>query len=61
MELNIKKIEKEMKRLKLTKAGLARELGISRQAVEYYFKSRPISKAEMFGRFFNISPKDFIK
>ena len=61
MELNTKKIEQEMARLGLNKNRLAKKMGITRQAVNYYFKEKPISMAERFGKFFKINPRDFIK
>ena len=60
MELNIEKIEQEMDRLGITKADLAREWNVTRQAIDYYFKQKPIKAAERFGKFFSISPKDLI-
>ena len=61
MELNIDKIKQEMERLGITRADLAKEWNISRQAVAYYFKDKPIKAAVKFGKFFNITPKDLIK
>ncbi len=61
MELNIEKIEQEMERLGITKADLAREWKVTRQAIDYYFQNKPIKAAERFGKLFNITPKDLIK
>lgn len=60
MELNIKKIEQEMERLGISKADLAREWSVTRQAIDYYFQTKPIKAAEKFGKFFKLSPKDLI-
>lgn len=61
MKLNIAKIKQEMNRLGWNKSEVARRLGITRQAVGYYFKAQPINAALKFGKLFNINPKDLIK
>ena len=61
-ELNITKIKSEMKRLGInTKADLARAMGISKQMVQYYFNTKTITAAYIFGRFFKISTKNLIR
>ncbi len=61
LKLNIDKIKQEMDRLGLTQSDVARMLGMSRQAVFYDFKIKPISAAEKYGKLFNLPPKDLIK
>ena len=49
-----------MERLGLSKAEIARKLGVTRQAVNYYFRFRPIGAAVKFAKLFNLNPKDLI-
>lgn len=61
MELNIKKIETEMKRLGWTKTKLGRELGMSKQAIHYWFNSKvTIMKAERLAQILNVSARDLL-
>lgn len=60
LKLNTKYIAIKMKINNITKAGLAKKLGISRQAVDYIFKKRPISAADRMARYFKGNPKDYI-
>lgn len=62
MELNIKKIESEMKRLNLNHQQLANLSGLkSRQMVRYYLKTKNLRGAEPFAKAFGIEPKDLIR
>ncbi len=62
MELNVKKIKKELKRIGWSYEGLAQKSGIgTKQAVFYYFKSKSIRGAELFGKALGIDPKDLLK
>lgn len=62
MELNIKKIKEELKRIGWTYQRLAKEAGIgTKQAVFYYFKTKSIRGAEKFGKALQIDPKDLLK
>jgi len=61
MKLNVKKIKKELKRLGWTYDDVAKRTGFKgRQNIFYYIDSESISGAEIFGKVFNIDPKDLI-
>jgi len=58
--LNTDKIERELKRLGMTKTNLAELMGISKQKLHYILKEKPIKHAHKFGEVFDVSGKDFI-
>ncbi|MCJ7507858.1 MAG: hypothetical protein MUO85_03905 [candidate division Zixibacteria bacterium] len=62
MELNIKKIKKEIKRLGLSYQDIADKCKLnSRQQIYYYLKSKSLKGAEIFAKILDIDPKDLIK
>ena len=62
MKLNTQKIEFEKKRLGIeTNADLARQMGVDRQLVFYWLKTKTVKAAERFAKFFRLEPKDLIK
>ena len=60
LQLNIKKIEKERKRLGLNNTQLAEKMGFSKQRLSYILKKRLIIHADKFGKIFDIHGKDLI-
>ncbi len=64
MKLNVKKIEKEIKRLGLTHTSLARLMGKSRTTVVNLLHKKKgsytLRTVENFARVFNLDPKDLI-
>ena len=66
LQLNIRKIESEMRRLneilpgKVNKSWLARQMGVTPAVITYLFKNRPISYANQMGEIFDCDPKDMI-
>ena len=61
MQLNIKKIERELKRLGWNKSRLGREMGMSKQAIHYYFKSNvTLMKVEKLAKALNLDARDLL-
>jgi transcriptional regulator with XRE-family HTH domain len=60
LRLNVEKIRMEMSRLGLTEAELARQWGVTRQAVWDYLNRRPITLADKFADILKLDPKDLI-
>uniref|UniRef100_A0A6M3LL45 Uncharacterized protein n=1 Tax=viral metagenome TaxID=1070528 RepID=A0A6M3LL45_9ZZZZ len=60
MELNIKKIDSELKRMGKSWYWLSKQLGTSWQLVRYWKITKSLRGAEPIARFFNIEPKDLI-
>ena len=58
--LNIDKIEQERTRLGWSKTRLAKEIGISKQLLNYAYNNRLVKHAPLFGKVFNLDPKDLI-
>ena len=58
--LNTKKINAEINRLGWSKAKLANEMKISRQLLNYYFRTRSVYCAGKFGKALNLDPKDLV-
>lgn len=61
MELDAGKIEKELKRIGIKQAELARKMHISRALLSYRLKSKNISHAKGFAKALGFSGKDLIK
>jgi len=66
LKLNKAKIKSELKRLGWSEAAFAMEMGLSRQAVNYYFnprynKHRPnFGTVEKIAKILKLDPKDLI-
>jgi len=60
LQLNIKKIERERKRLGLNYVQLAGKMGFSKQRLCYIMKKKLIIHADKFGKVFDIHGKDLI-
>ena len=60
LQLNVKKIHKERKRLGLNNTQLAEKMGFSKQRLSYVLKKKLIIHADKFGRIFDIHGKDLI-
>ena len=60
LQLNIKKIEKQRKRLGMNYTQLADKMGFSKQRLSYILKKKLIIHADKFGRVFDVSGKDLI-
>lgn len=60
MELNIPKIQRELHRLGKNKSWLAKQAGVSRPLVYYWFKTRTIRAASRISRALQIDAKDLI-
>lgn len=60
IKLDVKKIEKERSRLELSKADLARKMGISRQLLYFTMKESQLFHIDKFADVFDIEPKDLI-
>ena len=67
MKPNIKKMELEMNRLGWNKARLAKEMGVTRQSVYYYFSEDFSQKTDprlgtitKMGKALGIDPKDLL-
>jgi len=61
LELNIAKIDSELKRIGKRKLWLADQLGVSSAMVTYIFKHKPISYADTIALVFKLDPKDMIR
>ena len=61
MELNIKKIDLELKRQGKTWYWIAKELKTSWQRVRYWKNTKCLRGAEPIAKLFDIQPKDLIK
>jgi len=61
MELNIKKIDAELKRLEKNWWWISRELKTSWQKVRYWKQTKSLHGAEPIAKLFNIEPKDLIQ
>jgi hypothetical protein len=61
MELNIKKIDLELKRIDKTWFWLSKELKMSWQRVRYWRDEKSLRGAEPIAKIFGIDPKDLIK
>ena len=61
MKLNIEKINRELNLLGWNKSRLAKELGMTRQGVYYYFSSKPtIRKVEKLANVLGLDAKDLL-
>jgi hypothetical protein len=62
MKLNTKKIEQELTRLEWTHTKYAKELGISKQLLQYYMKPdlKGVQIAEKLAGPLNLDPKDLL-
>ena len=60
LKLNTEKIERERKRLGLTKTELAKRMGISKQLLHYTIKKQQIFHIEEFAFILEFEPKDLI-
>jgi len=60
MQLNIKKIDSELKRLGKSWFWISKELGMSWQRVKYWKQTKCLRGAEPIAKLFNIEPKDLI-
>jgi len=61
MELNIEKIDQELRRIGKNRSWLAEQFNISRAAISYTMKRKPISQAERIGKLLGIEPRDLIR
>ena len=61
MELNIEKIDTELKRIGKKRLWLADECGVDHQLVYYWLKNKSLRGAEPIAKVFKINPKDLIK
>jgi len=61
MELNVEKIDNEIKRMGVTRAWIAYQLKVSPQLVYYWLKTKSLKGAEPIAKLFKIAPKDLIK
>lgn len=61
MELNVEKINIELKRIGQSWYWLSKELGTSWQRVRYWKNSRSLRGAEPIGKILDIEPRDLIK
>jgi hypothetical protein len=60
LKLNIKLIELEMERRGITHKDLCKKWRLSRTAMYYVWKERPVSYATKFAKILNINPKDLL-
>jgi len=62
MELNVKKIEREMERLALSKKDICRKLGMHYQGWDYIIKTRQtkLKTIQRIADFFGIEGKDLL-
>jgi len=61
MELNIEKIDNELKRIDKSWFWISKELDTSWQRVRYWKETKTIKGAEPIGKALNINPRDLIK
>ncbi len=61
LQLNTKKILLELDRLGQNRSWLARQMGISRQALSKTMTDKPITQAEKIGTALGIEPRDLIR
>jgi hypothetical protein len=61
MELNIEKIDAELKRIGKKRLWLADQCKVDHQLVYYWLKSKSLKGAEPIAKVFNIEPKDLIR
>lgn len=61
LELNVKKIERERRRLGLRKSELARKMGISRQLLHYTLRKKQFFHIDKFAKVFDLDEKDLIR
>ena len=60
MELNTKKIDRELKRLGKNRSWLAKEFKVTRANISYIMNKKPITQAERIGKLLGIDPRDLI-
>jgi hypothetical protein len=60
MKLNVKKIEKELKRLGKPKVWLAKQCGISRALLNYRLQNKTLKGVEGLAAVLDYDPKDLI-
>lgn len=60
LQLNTKLIMVQLESRKMKKSDLSRSMGISRQLVDYIFKSKSIHYADKFAAYFNGNAKDYV-
>ena len=62
MELNIEKIDRELKRLGLSKYILAQKMGINKETIYSIFrrKSTKISTINQIAKILDVDPKDLL-
>ena len=64
MKLNIRKIQLELERLGWSKSKLAREMGVTRQCIHYYFHNKRnigLETVTNIGKTLGIPAKDLIE
>lgn len=61
IELNIDKLEFELKQIKKNKGWLAKKMGVTPAMVSYLYKKKPLSFANKLGKIFGIDPLLFVK
>ncbi len=61
MELNIEKINTELKRIGKSKYWLAKQLELPIQNIMYWINSKSLRGAEPIGKVLQINPRDLIK
>ena len=61
MELNIEKIDAELKRIDKTWYWISTKLGASWQKVRYWKDTKCLKGAEPIANIFNLDPKDLIR
>jgi len=60
-KLNVNKVEREIERLGICKAELARRIGISRQLLYYTLKKQQVFHIYKMAELFDMDPKDLLK
>jgi len=60
LKLNTDKLKKEMKRLKVNRTWLAKQLKVSPGMITYVFDNKPFSYAVKLAPIFDMEPKDLI-
>jgi len=61
MELNVDKIEKELKRRGKNRSWLARKIVVDRSTVHYWMNTKTIVGVEKIAEVLEYEPKDLIK
>ena len=61
IELDIRKVEKQLKASGKTFSWLADKIGFSRQRLHYHLKNKTVKGAEVIAPVFNLDPKDLTR